>query len=174
MREKILAAVYGIYQLNLKEHDLLDKYGAPKKKKDISIHVNDIINVYKWLSEELKSVSEYQLNKYADNFNKLAQKLHDEYLLNMTLLGTYLLLQYIDEYGTKPEQIMVGSKLNRIANHFTFYIERSVYRESRIAADNLFRLYTDRPELTMKIRSKNAERWQEAKRRSYGDNQESD
>ena len=168
MRNQLLSSVYGIFQYNLEEHDMLDRYGAPKKRKDISIHTKDIIDVYKWLSEQLKDVSEYQLNENTKVFNKHAKQLHDDYLLNMTLLGAYLLLNYINEYGSKPEQIMIASKLERITSHFSYHVERDVYKESRIAADNLLRKFAGKPELTIEVRSKNAKRWKEKSRNKYG------
>ena len=158
MRDEILSIVYGILQIELKDKDLLETNGKPKKK-NIGLHTTDVLNVYNWLSEEIKDVYEKRLNEYADRFNILAKKLQDDYLLNMTLMGLWILYLYIEEYGTKPQKILLQSKIDRAAKHFSEKISKDVFKDSLVAGDNLFRLYTGKPELTKEIREARVNAW---------------
>ena len=153
MNKKLLSAVYGILQVALDDAKLLDKYGRPDKKaiKQASIHSKDVIELYKWLSDKIQDVQPHTLEQNALEFNKHAEKLHDDYLLNMTLLGIFLLQNYIWDMD-KFSQGVSQPKLDRIQKHFTYHVEKSVYKDSRIAANNLYRLYTNKLELTKEVR----------------------
>jgi len=158
MNMKLLSAVYGILQLALDDAELLDRRSKPIKKKGISIHSQDVIAIYKWLAEKIVNVSGYQLEQNAADFNKHAEKLHDDYLLNMTLMGIYLLDNYMDDMP-KASQLVIKPKIERVGHHFSYHVERDVFRDSRIAANNLYRVYTGKAELTKEVREANANKW---------------
>ena len=158
MNIELLAAVYGILQLSLDEAELLDKRRRPLKKKNISPHSQDVIDLYKWLSEVLRDVNNSQLSRYATLFNQRATKLHDDYTLNMTLLGVHLFNNYLDDLP-KHLQLKLGPKAERIARHFQSYTTQEVYKDSRIAANNLYRIHTGKAELTKAVRDANTNRW---------------
>ena len=154
MNKKLLSAVYGILQVALDDAELLDSHGRPDKRKikHASIHSKDVIELYEWLSDKIQDVNSYQLEQNAGEFNKLATKLHDDYLLNMTLLGIFLLQNYVWDMD-KFSQGVIQPKLDRVQKHFTYHVERDIYRDSRIAANNLYRLYTGKLELTKDVRN---------------------
>jgi hypothetical protein len=158
MRDEILSIVYGILQIELKDRELLETSGKPKTK-NIDLHTADVLNVYKWLSGEIKDVYEKKLNEYADRFNVLARKLQDDYLLNMTLMGLWILYLYVEEYGTKSQKILLQSKIDRAAKHFSENMSKDTFKDSLVAGDNLFRLYTGKPELTKEIREARVNAW---------------
>ena len=76
----------------------------------------------------------------------------------MTLLGVHLLNNYLDDLP-KHLQLKLGPKAERIARHFQGYTTKEVYKDSRIAANNLYRVHTGKAELTKEVRDANTNRW---------------
>jgi len=162
MNSDILIAVYGIIQSALREEGLLGDYAQPLKAK--AADDLDIIALYKWLSEFFKGVSEKSLNQRKEKFNEIVRSLEKEYYLNNLLLALFLFEDLVSTTATRPQQIILQPKLNRLIKYIRQEIIKDmgfeVVKDSKIAASNIRRRFEGLPELTKKMRE---DKWQKRK-----------
>jgi len=166
MNKEVVVAIYGIFQIYLKEKDMLDKTGAPKKRKKQGQDIIDIFSIYDFLSNILVNVSVSDINNLSESFNKHAKQLHDEYQVNMLLLGIFLFESYIEEQP-RHHQLIYIPKIVRLSKYAQEHISKEVIRDSKIAADNIYRKYIGKAEVTKEIRELNEKEWR--KRCKYSD-----
>ena len=168
---KIETVFYAILQKALEKIDMLNANASPKKAKNL--YDEDLVKLYEWASYDVRAYSESELRSELRTFNEIAQGLNDDYLLNMTLLGLFMMDAYFNEKGRYALKLQYGPKVTRLIKSARAVIMETnenpeeVIRDSSIAASNLYRLYNGMPELTKEVREARLTRWRnEAKRRS--------
>ncbi len=158
-RINYLVGVFGFFQLAMKDVGLLDKHGVgPAKRRKMLSHEQDALAIYDWVGEQLKEFSTTQLRPRGALMDKAVGKLlNDHKVVNNYLLALLLLRDYIDEQGSKMEQILMTPKINRLVDvvdgavsdeDFDADIKRTTARTS----DNLYRQYVDKAQLSDEVR----------------------
>ena len=147
---------------------MLNTDASPKKAKNL--YDEDLVKLYEWASYDVRGYSESQLRSELRTFNEIAHGLNDDYLLNMTLLGLFMMDTYFNEKHTL--KLQYGPKVTRLIKSARAVImetndnPKEIIRDSSVAASNLYRLYNGMPELTKEVREARLTRWRnEAKRR---------
>jgi len=158
MNKEVVVAIYGIFQIYLKEKNMLDKTYGPKRRRNQGQDIVDIFSIYDLLSNILVDVSVSDINKLSESFNKHAKELHDEYQVNMLLLGVFLFESYIEEQP-KHFQLIYIPKVVRLSKYAQEHISKEIIKDSKIAAENIYRKYIGKAEVIKKIRELNAKRW---------------
>ena len=157
-RLSFLVGVYGFMQLSMIDVGLLSKKGVPLKcKKPLPSEV-DAVAIYNWLSDQLKDVGVGKLRSLAVDMDTAVSKLfNDHKVVNNFLLSLLLLRAYVDD-STKMEQILLSGKINRLIDvvdgavsdeEFDVTIKKTTSR----TADNLYRQYIGKPQLTDEVRN---------------------
>jgi len=151
------SGIYGFLQLSMQDVGLLDKKGAPIKKKDRLPHEQDAFAIYNWVSYKLSNLSVGQLMGKAMVMDAAIKKLLNENkTVNNFLLGLLLLRAIVDD-GEKSNQILLSGKINRIIDvvdgavsdgEFNPEIKKTTAR----VADNLYRQFTGKAQLSDEIR----------------------
>ena len=149
--------IYGFLQLSMHDVGLLDAKGAPIKKKH-NLNEIDGLAIYKWLSDELKDISVGKLRAMARETDERVSKLiSDHKVVNNFLLAIMLLREYVDDTGTKMEQILLSSKINRLVDlvdsavsddDFDVNIKRTTAR----TANNIYRQFAGKCQLSDEVR----------------------
>ena len=141
----------------MRDVGLVDAGGNVIKKKKRKTSEEDGVALYLWVSDQLKEIPVISLRKRASIMDARVKKLFNENkTVNNFLLGLLLLRLLIDDSG-RMEQLMVLPKINRVIDlvdeaisdeEFSIDIKRTTAR----VADNLYRQYTGRAQLTDEIR----------------------
>jgi hypothetical protein len=153
-----LCGIYGFLQLSMRDVGLVDAGGHVMKRKKRKASESDGVALYEWVSDQLKHIPVHSLRKRASIMDARVKKLfNDNKTVNNFLLGMLLLRLLIDDSG-RMEQLMILPKINRVINlvdeaisdeEFSVDIKRTTAR----VADNLYRQYTGRAQLTDEIRN---------------------
>jgi len=177
MNEDVLIAIYGILQTSLRSSGLLGEYGQPLTSKHLDEEDRTTIELYRWLAERLRRITEGTLNRRKEVFNAHVRQLEQEYLLNNFILALFLFETELGEFGTTPEKIVLMPKLNRLIKLMRVGIIAlaeengdngiSIVRDSKIAASNIARLFRGEPEITKKMREYKAQKWRRDAARKY-------
>lgn len=160
---KFLAGLYGFMQLELKDSKLVNKDGAPKPTKNMSLLESDGIAIYKYLSGRVKHLDVRQIREYAEYTNAVTKKLiNEEKLVNNYLLALMLYRSYLDELAPRDEQILMLAKVGRSIQHYEL-IKGKKYSKIRKTtsrcADNIWRVFTGRAQLGDDVRDLLAKRY---------------
>ena len=109
--------VFGFMQLSMTEVGLLKNGIVNKKRSEMTMGEKDAIAIYNWIGEHLKNYSVAELRKMARATDEKVKKLVNVALkVNNFLLSIMLLREYLDNYGTKAEQILMSGKINRLVD----------------------------------------------------------
>lgn len=166
-RENILIAVYGIFQVSLKHEGFLEQENAKPLKlpKDASELDRDAMAIYLWLVEQLRDVTEKQINERKSHFNKIAKSLEKEYLLNMFLLSLFLMDKLLINESVARQTVLLP-KVTRCINALSLGIRATqgdngdrIVLDSSIGASNIWRLFHGEPELTKTMREYRRNKW---------------
>jgi hypothetical protein len=158
-KDSLIVAIYAGFQENLRAVGLVDDRGYPENTK--TLVDKDSLAVYKYFAEKLPSVKG-DFIELGEKYNLAVRKLHDEYTLNNYALVVKLSEEFVLEYGTHVDSVVVLPKINRILRFMKTQVSRDVLIESTQAAGNMYRLMTGRPELTKKVRNANKDKWKSA------------
>ncbi len=156
-RDEYLVGVYGMLQLAMQDVDLLDKHGRPYTKKRKSPTETDALFLYWWVGEEIRDVSTGELRRMAKvTDNNVAKLLNKHTVVNNFLLGVMMLRLLVDDSG-KYEQTLLGGKINRVIDMADKAVSEDEFspqikRETARTSDNLYRIYTERPQLSDEVR----------------------
>ena len=156
---------YAIFQKTLDEINLLNEDGSPKKAKNEDDR--DIIFLYEYFSSKVVKYSQEYMSKKAKEFNSKANKLHDDYLLNMTLMGLFMVDKWLIDQD-RFTQNLIQPKVNRSIKRAHKIIKEKnsegskIITDSSYAASNMVRLYNNKPELTKDIRKARVDMWKKA------------
>ncbi len=150
MRDKTayFVGVFGFMQLSMTEVGLLKNGAVSKKRSEMTMGETDAIAIYTWVGNHLKNYSVAELRKMARATDEKVKKLLNVALkVNNFLLSIMLLREYLDNYGTKAEQILMSGKINRLLDvvdgavsdeEFDSDIKRTTARTAR----NIYRQFT--------------------------------
>ena len=154
---EFIVGIFGFLQLSMQDVGLLDKKGRPVKKKKPLPSERDAIFIYDWVAGHLKNLPIEHLRPKARVMDEAVTKLlNDHTVVNNFLLGLLLLRAMVDD-GSKSTQILIGSKINRLVDvvddaisdeEFSADIKRTTAR----TADNLYRQFTGRLQLSDEVR----------------------
>ena len=170
-----MVAIYGALQKVLKGQDLVDDNGKPLrvKNKHMTELKQDSLKLYEWFADALKDVSEYKLNKEVNVFNDIAKSLHDNYWLNMYLLALFMAELFFEEHASPFDKNKMMPKINRMIKGVSLGISdvnddtikgQQIIKDSKVAASNIYRKFTDQAELTKEVRNARLNQWKEASR----------
>lgn len=157
----IHAAVYGILQLELRERKMVADDGRPLKLKGMSQHDEDIMKIYTHFAELVREQSKQELNDRAKVFNSAAAKLHDDYNVNMMLLGLFIIDDWLVEQP-KHIQLYLTPKIKRLSKYARSGLNMDIVKDSRIAASNIYRRMNGKAELTKEVRQARLNSWKKA------------
>ena len=116
-RINYLVGVFGFAQLSMTEVGLLKNGAVSKKRSEMTMGETDAIAIYTWVGNHLKNYSVAELRKMARATDEKVKKLVNVALkVNNFLLSIMLLREYLDNYGTKAEQILMSGKINRLVD----------------------------------------------------------
>lgn len=166
MKQDIAIVCYAIAQKALEKMEMLNEDGSPKRAKES--FDKDLVFVYDHLSRATIGVSQEDMRKKMRFFNEKAEKLHDDYKLNMSLFGFFMMDIYFNECGSKFDQGLLLPKVRRLISSARASIKEhnenpdDIIMDSSIAASNMYRLYTGKPELTKEMREKRRAMWRNA------------
>ena len=158
-RLNYLVGIFGFFQLSMIDVKLLSPKGVPPKKRNkLSMHEHDALAIYDWVGEQLKGYSTSNLKPKAVIMDTAVKKLNnDAKYVNNYLLALLLLRAYMDEQGSKMEQVVISPKIDRLVDlvdsavsdeEFTVEIKKTTAR----VADNLYRQYVGLCQLSDQVR----------------------
>lgn len=160
---KFHVGIYGRMQLEMMAIDLVEKNGVPKPTKNMSAIEKDGIAVYNHLSYIVKGLSSKKLFELAQFTNDIAKSLiNEETLINNYLLSAMLYRLYLQEEASKPEQIMVLPKVNRIIKMYEELDGEeyaTIRKTTSRVADNMFRVFTGKLQVSDEIRDLRANKF---------------
>jgi len=169
-----MIAIYGLMQKVLKSHELVDDKGRPLKIKNIKMHEQDAVTLYKWFAQALRHTHEDKMNTRKQIFNDMAKALKDDHLLNMYLLALFMAEALLDNDLSPLDKNMLMPKVERMIKHVRQGIidangenpeeGQQTIIDSKICSSNIHRKFSGQAELTKDIREKNRNRWREALR----------
>ena len=153
-----LVGVFGYLQLAMMDVGLINEKGIPpKKRKKLMPSEQDALAIYDWVSDQISQFSSAELRARAKRMDNAVKKLlNDHKIVNNFLLGLLLLRHLVDD-GRKDWQILMGSKINRLVDvvdgaisdeEFSAEIKRTTSR----TADNLYRQFTGKAQLSDEVR----------------------
>ncbi len=165
-RLTLLCGVFGFLQLSMMDVGLLGKHGELLKKKSKMVpSEQDGIAIYEWVSFQLIKFPVGELRKKASVTDGYVKKLLNEHqVVNNFLLSLLLLREYLDEQGSKAEQILMLGKITRLIDvvdeavsddDFDVTIKKTTWR----TADNIYRQFAGKAQLTDEIRDLKAKRF---------------
>lgn len=138
-------------QLEFVHSGILSDKGIPVDPKNYAEDAKDGVAIYNYVKQKLvdNRVSYETALKYVDEGNAMVKKLvNDEQIVNKYLLSLMLLRLYLDEEGSKAEQIMIKPKVERSLKLFGLDDEEKKLRKTtHRVADNLWRQFIGRPQL---------------------------
>jgi len=156
LKTEYLVAIYSFLQLSMVDVDLLNKNGSPIKKKYTQTE-SDAMYLYRWLSEQLKDIDIVELRSMAKKTDiRVSKLLNDHTVVNNFLLAVYLLREYVDQDGSKMEQILLSGKINRIIDlldeavtdeEFSVDTKRTTSRTSK----NIYRQFVGKCQLSDEV-----------------------
>ena len=159
-RESYLVGVYGFLQLSMKDVGLLDTRGVPIKKK-MNMNEQDGIAIYNWVADEIKSVPLHHLRELGKETDKRVSKLiSDHTIVNNFLLAIMLLREYVDNDATRPEQLLLSPKINRLIELVDSAVsdddfDANIKRTTARTANNIYRQMMGLPQLSDEVRDAN-------------------
>lgn len=151
----LFAGVYGFMQLEMRSTELLLSNGKwYKRKSHMSESERDAVFIYEWIEDQLRqyNIAEIQLNaRVIDNMVK--KLVNEDKFVNNFLLGVYLLRNYVDDYGSKMDHILLLPKIHRLMffldeQKFDMKIRKATSR----VANNIFRQWAGKPQLSDEVR----------------------
>lgn len=168
-RYLLMIGLYGRFQIEMIDLDMINSDGSVKSKmrkyyeqdgetrwRPLGLHEVRAIEIYKWIREQMKNISEEELNKKAEYTNEVAHKIINEAReVNNFLLALLMFQMYVDQDGAKDLQFKMNPKIDELVAYFQSFdteehkaIRKATYR----CADNMFRVFTDRPQLSDEVR----------------------
>ena len=173
MNEDAMIGVYGLFQQALRNEGHLGSYGQPINNKNDDESDVDTKQIYRFLSEYLRGMSEAKLNLRKEVFNNIVRGLTKEYYLNTFLLGIFILENFVGEEGSVPQKITLLPKINRLIKHMQKGIIETqddplnTIRDSKLAASNICSLFRGGIETTKAMRKWKVDSWRKAAREQY-------
>ena len=158
-----LVGVYARLQLSLRERNLLNENGSPKKLKRVPPNETDTLNIYILLSEKIRNVTKAQINLMAEETNKKVQNLVDQDDVNNTLLAVYLIHLYLEDKDKDLFSNLILPKTRRLLAYEG--INPAIRRTTSRIADNIYRQFQDRPQVSNEIRDLRWKRVHSAKKK---------
>jgi Asp-tRNA(Asn)/Glu-tRNA(Gln) amidotransferase A subunit family amidase len=159
---EFIVGLYGRIQIELIEADILDKSGIPLGKQKELIY-QDALAIYESLGHRVKRLSAEQINKMAEYTNDVAKKLiNEDTLINNYLLALILYSSYLTEFGNRSEQITILPKVHRnITAHQELASDdyKGVFKTTNRVADNMWRVFNNRLQLSDELRDKRANKF---------------
>ncbi len=162
----LFAGSFGFAQLSMRDVGLLNKDGSPaKKKKHMTAIELDGMGIYIWLSDKLKEFDGNQIRVKASVVDGMVKKLFNEKkIINNYLLSLYILREWLDNDGGRFEQDMMLPKINRIVAAMDEEIsdgrfDSDIKKVTRRVADNIYRQWSGKPQITDDIRDLNSKRF---------------
>ena len=150
--------LYGIFQIELKARNLLKEDGTLIRSSKQSETIKDTYAIYSYFREKVKDFSKKYINASVTQFNDISKTLHDDYLLNMGLLGVFIAELYLEDASYIDKQIYLP-KVRRLSQYAQGTVKLDIRKDSKIAADNVYRKFTGKLEVTKEIRTLRSNRW---------------
>jgi len=150
--------LYGIFQIELKSRKLLKEDGTLIRSSKQDVIVKDTYAIYSYFREKVQNFSSKYINASVMQFNEISKQLHDDYLLNMALLGVFMVELYLEDASYIDKQIYLP-KVRRLSQYAQGTVKLDIRKDSKIAADNVYRKFTGKLEVTKEIRTLRSKRW---------------
>lgn len=155
--------IYRRMQVEMMAIDLLDGNGVAMPIKNMSAIEKDGIAIYKHLTEKVEGLHRkkiFELAKFTDDIAKTL--LNEETLINNYLLSAMLYRLYLQQEAPKSEMIMILPKVGRTIKMYED-LEGEEYamirKNTSRVADNMFRAFTGKPQLSDEIRDLRAKKF---------------
>jgi len=151
-----LVGIYGYLQLSMLDVGLLTEQGQVIKAKH-NMSEQDALYIYKWVGEHLLDVDKDKLRRLAQETDKKVSKLlNDHKEVNNFLLAILLLREYLDNHGSKVEQLMILPKVNRLVDVVDGAVSDEAFnpmikRTTARTANNIYRQHVGRPQLSDEV-----------------------
>jgi len=160
----LFVSIYGNMQTQMEKVDMCDKNGIPKKPENLN--EQDTVKLYEFIAEKLRGLSKEQIQAIATKFNDMVKTLlNEEQMVNNYLMAMMLYRNYFDDISGVFERSMHGGKVARQIEVFEkVYAKdeeqyRGIKKTTGRVVDNLWRILTDRPQLTDEIRDLKSKRY---------------
>jgi hypothetical protein len=174
-KEDFLIAIHGIFYFAMLDMKVIKNTGHVKKirQKDRTINIDDSVFLYKWLSDNVKYKNGAELQKRAEVFNSIVKSLEDDFFLNQFLMGIFMFQHYL--YNEEPEvlQNKLVPKIDRLIQYMREKIiehnkdnGREIVIDSSQAAENIYRMFNEEPQLTKEVRKARLQMWKNIKENS--------
>ena len=151
-----IVGIYGYLQLSMQDVGLLDERGVQFKGK-YNMSETDALFIYNWVGESLKDIQADKLRKLAQETDARVDKLlNDHKEVNNFLLGILLLRDYLDNHGSKIDQLMVLPKVNRLVDVVDGAVSDETFnpmikRTTARTANNIYRQWAGKPQLSDEV-----------------------
>ncbi len=151
--------VFGFMQLSMTDVGLLKDGMICKKRSELTMGEADAVAIYNWVGDYLKSYSVTELRKMARETDEKVKKLLNEHqVVNNFLLSIMLLREYIDDYGTKAEQILMLGKIDRLMDVVDGAVsdddfDSDIKRTTARTANNIYRQFAGKCQLSDDVRN---------------------
>jgi len=148
---------YAILQKSMEDAGMLNPDASPKKPKNFEDE--DLVKMYEHFSKCVVMYDTHELIAQTKRFNERAQKLHDDYLLNMLLMGLFMMDTWLHNDATTYEKNILLPKVTRSIKRARKTAHDEVIMDSVIAASNMYRVLNGQPELTKEVREARRKAW---------------
>lgn len=160
----LFVGIFGFFQLEMKEVNLVDDKGVPIKDRKRPLEEQETIDLYNDISYRLRGVHQGEITRLAGKVNEMVtgQLVNNKGLINNYLLALMMYREWLDEFGNRAEQIRFLGKVNR---QIKIYEEledercKDIRKETYRVSNNIYRILTGRPQLTDEIRNLRARRF---------------
>lgn len=158
---KFYVSLYGRCQIEMAAVGLVDKNGVPKSTKGMSETEKDGIKIYDFLSYKVKGLTVEKLHELASYTNELMMKLLNENkYINNYLLGMMQYRLFLQDEASVYEKNLMLPKVERSIKFYKTHVkDDDIVRTTSRVADNIYRLFTDRLQLSDEVRDARAKRF---------------
>lgn len=158
LKYEILLSIYGRMQEEMVAIGLVDnKTGRVLKVKKKNINEEDGVKIYEHIFSQINHLSVEQVGEYAQKTNDILNILLNdkEAPINNYLLAMILYRNYLEEFANGYEKTLMEGKVRRsieLFESFTTQEYKDIRKNTARAADNIYRVFTGRLQLSDEVR----------------------
>jgi len=164
--------IWGRMQLSMKEVGLVNDRGDVIKSKwskldkeavDIYLHLDSVIEAYK--KKLCVTTKEIIFKRTAVTDDIVKKLINDNKQVNNHLLAMFLYQNYLFDIASKSEQILMMKKVQSQVDDYPTDTEHynSIRKNTAWIADNIWRQFTGKAQLSDEVRRANAKRFMKNK-----------
>lgn len=162
-----LIGIFGRIDYELVKLGFIDKKTQkPIRRNKMDLIESDGIAIHAFLHEKAKKLRGYQVKQMVDIMNeKVSMLIENDMVLNHYLFCVLMLKLWVDNHSDTPTQIKLTAKIRRAVDKFIdldgddVEANAKIRRDTGRVADNMYRQYVGKPQLSNAVRDAQAKRF---------------